>query len=79
MSRDGFNYLELREEAGGERHYVDGVAIHAGDPIRVLVGGEWVDGRYEANWRHRRLTSAWFYFSGGSIELTDTMFVEVPR
>ncbi len=44
--------LELRDESGGLRHYLDGRAVHCGDFIDVQLGGSrgpWVCVRYEAS------------------------------
>ena len=55
--------LYLQTDPGGERHYIAGVPIHAGDPIRVLHDGKWQPARYEASWQGGRIMDAWAYLS----------------
>ena len=72
--------LTIRREAGGERHYIGDVDIHAGDFIRAFVEGEWRDGRYEASWSGGKIVGAWFYYGDNSTaKLTDTTPVEEYR
>ena len=64
---------------GGERHYIAGVAIHAGDGIRIFHDGRWQEARYEASWQHQRIVSAWAYLSESvAIPLTSDTPVELP-
>lgn len=66
-------------DPGGERHYIAGVAIHAGDDIRVFHDGQWKPARYEANWQGSSITGAWAYFSeSDAIPLTPDTPVELP-
>jgi hypothetical protein len=44
--------LELREENGGLRHYLDGKPVHCGQQLQLLTGDDhWVCARYEASFR----------------------------
>jgi hypothetical protein len=73
-------YLVTQLEPGGERHYIDGVAIHAGDPIRVFHAGEWKDARYEANWVRGHITAAWAYLThDDAFRLSPETLVELPQ
>jgi len=66
-------------DPGGERHYIAGVAIHAGDGIRIFHDGRWQEARYEANWQRGRITGAWAYLSESlAIVLTPDTPVELP-
>ena len=66
-------------DPGGERHYIAGVAIHAGDGIRVFYDGEWKPARYEANWQGGHITGAWAYLSESlAIPLDSDTPVELP-
>lgn len=45
--------LELRQESGGPRHYLEGVAVHAGRTLElVMPGGAGLFGHYE--WSFQR-------------------------
>ena len=56
-------------DAGGERHFLDGRAVHAGDGLELqLADDRWVGGRYE--WDFKRGTPALFYMGlagGGQV------------
>lgn len=70
--------LEIRRDAGGERHYAGDVAMHCGDPLLAYVDGQWVEGRYEANFASGRIRRAWFYVSDdAAIAITDDLLVQV--
>jgi hypothetical protein len=67
MSDDRETRLELRQEAGGGRHYIGEVSIHAGDQLDVKIDGKWYEGRYEAHWatvrgHETKQPAAVFYF-----------------
>ncbi len=56
--------LELREDAGGLRHFLDGKPVHAGDILDLLLpDGAWLPGRYE--WDFEPGSEPWFYFPLG--------------
>jgi len=66
-------------DPGGERDYIDGIAIHAGDYIRVFHDGRWQDARYEANWHRGRIEWAWAYLSESvAVPITAETLVELP-
>lgn len=49
--REGQGKLELREDAGGLRHFLAGEGIHAGEILEILLpDGVWLEGRYEWNY-----------------------------
>jgi hypothetical protein len=57
--------LEIREEAGGLRHYLGDEPIHAGDILELLLpDGIWLEGRYE--WDFRRGGQPLFFVALGS-------------
>jgi len=68
--REGQGQLELRQEAGGPRHYLTDEPIHAGDLLEILLpDGVWLGGRYE--WDFRNGGRPLFYFAlGGEWEHT---------
>jgi hypothetical protein len=71
--------LKLREDAGGERHYIDEKPIHCGDSIRAVINGKWQDGRYEASWVNGRIVNAFFIDEVDDIwRLTDRSIVGLP-
>lgn len=40
--------LDLADDAGGPRHFLNGLAVHAGEALELLGGdGRWIAGRYE--------------------------------
>ncbi len=57
-------HLELRDDAGGLRHFLDGKPVHAGDALDLLLpDGVWLPGRYE--WDFKSGSEPWFYFALG--------------
>lgn len=47
--------LEVRHEgSSGYRHYLDGIAVHAGTLLEVWTDNSWLLGRYEWSFRHER-------------------------
>lgn len=57
--------LDIRTEPGGERLYVEGLPLHAGDGVEILdreaAHPEWWPGRYEYQIRDGRLTALYVY------------------
>lgn len=54
--------LDVRMEPGGERLYVEGEPIHAGDALELRCpDGAWVRGRYEYQIDGRELRALWLY------------------
>jgi len=43
--------LELHQEIGGWRDYLDGRPIHCGDQLMLLTDAGWIWARYEADLR----------------------------
>ena len=43
--------LELRQEIGGWRDYLDGHPVHCGDQLLLLTDTGWIWARYEADLR----------------------------
>lgn len=42
--------LELREDAGGPRHFLDGKPVHAGTGLELMLEDEnWLQGRFETS------------------------------
>lgn len=70
--------LETIRESGGDRDFIDGIAIHAGQPIQAEVNGVMTRGRYEASWRGGRIVKRWFYYGAAEpLELTRETPVEL--
>ena len=61
-------YLELRGEGFDEHHhYLDDSPVHAGDTLELLLGGNWIPGRYE--WTSDPDTSPTFHTDDGVVGL----------
>jgi hypothetical protein len=58
------SYIEMGEDGGSFR---DGKPIDAGTMLQVLIGGHWIDVRYEANFHTRQ---AWLYASDAVVPLS---------
>jgi hypothetical protein len=60
-------YIEIGEDGGGFWDFLDGKAIHAGTMLQVLIGGYWIDVRYEADFHTRQ---AWLYTDDAVLPLS---------
>ena len=48
MSR---GHLVAGRDSGGDRHFLDGKAVHAGQMLEILMpSGKWLPVRYESSW-----------------------------
>lgn len=43
--------LELKDDGAGPRHYLNGKPVYCGTPLEILLSGNWVPVRYEADFR----------------------------
>lgn len=41
------NYIELGQDSGGWRDYLEGKPIHCGEQLQLWTGDEWIYTRYE--------------------------------
>ena len=66
-------WMELNEEEGGPRYYVNGVPMHAGDGLEVKIGGKWIAGHYEYSWPGRGypLKPLFYYGDAEAVHLLD--------
>jgi len=48
------DYIELGEDSGGWRDFLDGKPIHCGDQLQLWTGDRWVYARYEMGDRSLR-------------------------
>jgi len=65
LSEQGMQ-LELRQETGGPRYYLDGKPLHAGDVLQFRrADGDWQAARYEYTWRrHEGTLNAYLICAG---------------